>query len=73
AKQFINETKEQYNITYPINQKIMTANPMNKLWLPVTTEEISQYNITLLITVPRQLIDTAHLLRESYYFIRIPD
>ena len=51
----------------------MTANPTNKLQLPTSTEEIAQYNITLPITTSRQLIDTARLLRESYYFIRMPD
>ena len=51
----------------------MIANSMNKLWLLTLTEEIAQYNITLSITISRQLIDTVRLLGESYYFIRILD
>jgi radical SAM superfamily enzyme len=50
----------------------MTANPTDKLNLPEDPKEITQYNLTFPITTPKELVTTARLLRETYYFYRIP-
>ena len=51
----------------------MMANPIDKPWLPNSPDEISQFNITTPFTSPKLLTDTAWLLREEFYFIRIPE
>ena len=49
----------------------MTANPTDKPELPTKIENIKEYQITILITTPGQLVDTAQLLYEIYYFDRL--
>ena len=46
----------------------MTANPTDKPRLPDDVSEIKECNITIPITSPRILVDTARLLRDYYYF-----
>ncbi|CAG8674932.1 493_t:CDS:1, partial [Paraglomus occultum] len=72
AKKFLEEVKRKYRVTFPISPKIMTANPTDKPRLPEDHTQITQFNITVPITSPRQLVDTARHLRQEYYFSKIP-
>jgi hypothetical protein len=51
----------------------MLANPTDKPWLPENVENISDFNLTLPITSRKQLQDIAKLLRQQYYFTKLPD
>jgi hypothetical protein len=73
AKNFINEIKSTYKLTIPFPETIMTANPTDKPRLPVNPSEITDYNLTLPIDTPKRLTETARMLRQTYYFQKIPD
>ncbi|RIB03197.1 hypothetical protein C2G38_2288705 [Gigaspora rosea] len=73
AKSFIKEIRNFYSYTLPIPRHIMEVNPTNKPTLPENIEEIKEYNITTPITTARQLVETVRLLRQTYYFHRIPE
>jgi hypothetical protein len=73
AKEFLNQIKFNYNFNLPLPIEIMEANPTEKPRLPQNPEDITQYNITIPITTPKQLTETARLLRQDFYFYKIPD
>jgi hypothetical protein len=50
----------------------MAVNPTDKPELPTKVEDIKEYQITIPITTPGQLVDTSRLLREIYYFDKLP-
>ncbi|CAG8825305.1 46433_t:CDS:2, partial [Gigaspora margarita] len=41
--------------------------------LPRKAEDITDFNITISITSPKQLVDTAQMLREVYYFNKLSE
>ena len=51
----------------------MTANPTDKLPLPDNADQIQEHNLTLPITTPKRLVETARLLRQTYFFNKIPE
>ncbi|CAG8661939.1 23731_t:CDS:2 [Gigaspora rosea] len=51
---------------------IMQVNLTDKPELPTKVEGIKEYHITTPITISSQLVDMARLLREIYYFDRLP-
>ena len=51
----------------------MTANPTNKPWLPEDPSLIDDFNITLPITLPKLVGETARMLRQYYYFTKLPE
>ncbi|CAG8848979.1 39034_t:CDS:1, partial [Gigaspora margarita] len=70
---FLTEIKRRYKFRLPLPRSIMTVNPTDKPELPRKTEDIPDFNITIPITSPKQLVDTARMLREVYYFDRLPE
>ena len=50
----------------------MTANPTDKPELPEDPKQITQYNLTLPITTTKELVQTAKMLRQNYFFHKIP-
>ena len=72
AKEFLQEANNKYRVRFPISENIMTANPTNKPRLPTDPQLISEYNLTTSIISSRQLIDTVKLLRQDYYFTKLP-
>lgn len=70
---FLHDIKCRYKFRLPLPCNIMTVNPTDKPELPRKVEEISDFNITIPITTPKQLVDTARMLREVYYFDRLPE
>ena len=72
AKKFIQQIKPWYKFSLPLPLYIMSVNPTDKPDLPEDPQQITQYNLTLPITTPKALVETARLLRETYYFYRIP-
>ena len=50
----------------------MTANPTDKPELPEDPKQITQYNLTLPITTTKELVQTAKMLRQTYFFHKIP-
>ncbi|RIB25824.1 hypothetical protein C2G38_2165080 [Gigaspora rosea] len=73
ATKFIEEAGLRYSISYPIPREIMTANPTDKPTLPLDHNEIKEFNLTVLIAMTKQLVETVRLLRTKYYFHRIPE
>jgi hypothetical protein len=72
AKEFISEIIPTYRFSIPLDPQIMTANPTEKPRLPEDLKKITEYNITIPIRTPKQLVDTARLLRETYFFHKLP-
>jgi hypothetical protein len=73
AKRFIQETKLYYRYSLPLPLSIMKANPTDKPWLPEHPEDIPNLNITVPIISQTQLRDTVRLLRQQYFFNKLPD
>jgi hypothetical protein len=73
AKKFIQETRPYYRFSLPLPTTIMLANPTDKPWLPENAEDLQDFNLTLPINSRKQLQDTARLLRQHYYFRKLPD
>ncbi|CAG8677498.1 21475_t:CDS:1 [Gigaspora margarita] len=70
---FLTEIKHRYKFRLPLSRSIMTVNLTNKPELPRKAKDITDFNITISITSPKQLVDTARMLREVYYFNRLPE
>jgi hypothetical protein len=68
AKRFVEQISPVYKFSFPLPPNIMTANPTDKPWLPEDPQQINDYNITTPIISRKQLVDTARMLREKYYF-----
>ena len=49
----------------------MTANPTDNPELPEDPKQITQYNLTLPITTTKELVQTAKMLRQNYFFYKI--
>ena len=73
AKEFLAEIHANYKYTIPLPIQYMTANPTEKPNLPEEHENVTLVNITVPITSPKQLVDTARDLREFYFFRQIPE
>ena len=72
AKEFVAEIQNTYKFNIPLPLTYMTANPTNKPPLPDEPNFITEVNLTLPISSPKALVDTARLLREHYFFHQIP-
>ncbi|CAG8733269.1 35145_t:CDS:2, partial [Gigaspora margarita] len=70
---FLTEIKHRYKFRLPLPRSIMTINLTDKPALPRKAEDITDFNITIPITSPKQLVDIARMLREVYYFDRLPE
>ena len=73
AKDFLNQIRFDYNFNLPLPVEIIEANPTDKPRLLQNPEDITQYNIMIPIIIPKQLTETARLLRQDFYFNKIPD
>src|SRR5207237_10269119 len=73
AKLFLLEVVTRYRIRLLLDPKVSTANSTNKPWLLLEPTQIKEFNLTLLITTTKQLVEIARLLRDKYYFYKIPD
>ncbi|RIB19035.1 hypothetical protein C2G38_2308536 [Gigaspora rosea] len=73
VKKFLEIIKYTYQYTLPLPTNIVNANSTDKPVLPNDPEQITEYALTILFTTPRQLIEAAQLLRQHYYFTKIPD
>ena len=51
----------------------MTANSTDKPDLSEDLKQITEYNLTLPIKTPKELVQTARMLRETYYFYKLPE
>ncbi|CAG8799914.1 29950_t:CDS:1 [Gigaspora margarita] len=70
---FLTEIKCRYKFRLPLPRSIMMVNPTNKPELPRKVEDIHDFSITIPITSLKQLVDTARMLREVYYFDKLPE
>ena len=50
----------------------MTANPTDKPELPTDHTLVSKVNLTIPITILRALVNMVRILREYYFFLKIP-
>ena len=73
AKHFISEIQNRYIIPIPMPEKYMVVNHSDKPLLPSDPSEVSLVNLTIPIRSQAVLLDTVKLLRQHYYFRRIPD
>ena len=73
AIEFLNEIKDRYQFNIPLPLHYMTCNPTDKPTLPAKHEDVTLCNITIPIRSPRILVSTARLLRQFYFFHKIPD
>src|SRR5438552_1966539 len=53
---FLQEANSKYRIRFLINENIIIANPTDKPKLPEEPQSISEYNLTILITLFKQFI-----------------
>ena len=73
AMRFVQETRPYYQYNLPLPTTIMVANPTNKPWLPEDPSLIEDFNLILPITSPKLVEETARMLRQYYYFIKLPE
>jgi len=70
--EFIAEIESRYRYPVPLPSKYSELNPTDKPELPHDHTQIS-VNLTIPITTPKRLVETARLLRRYYFFKKIPD
>ena len=68
---FVQETKHYYRYSISLSNTIITVNLTNKPWLPDNPEQIEDFNLILPIISHKQLVETAQMLRQYYYFIKL--
>jgi len=72
AKEFLAEIREKYRFNIPLPAHYITANPTDKPELPTDHTLVTKVKLTIPITTPRALVNTARILREHYFFLKIP-
>jgi hypothetical protein len=72
AKEFLAEIQDTYKFNIPLPLEYMTVNPTNKPQLPIDPILITELNLTLPITSPKILVETARQLRTHYFFYQLP-
>jgi len=73
AQHFISEIKNRYIIPIPMPENYMTVNHSDKPLLPNDPNDVKHVNLTVPIRSQVVLLDTVKLLRQHYYFRRIPE
>ncbi|CAG8630510.1 12840_t:CDS:2 [Gigaspora margarita] len=68
---FLTEVKCRYKFRLLLLRSIMMLNLTDKLELSIKVEDIHDFSIAIPITSLKQLVDTARMLREVYYFDRL--
>ncbi|CAG8789649.1 2842_t:CDS:1, partial [Dentiscutata erythropus] len=69
AKEFIAAIQNKYQL---LPKTYILVNPTDKPELPQNADKVKLVNLTTPVTSPRVLVETAHLLKEHYFFKQIP-